>query len=50
MVKLWIILALEPIIAKSLSLVKATGQMVANYGVQPDRQVKLVILIQLKSL
>ena len=42
MVKLWFLLAVEPVV-NSLSLVKAKGKMVAKFGLDPDREVKLVI-------
>ena len=42
--KLWVLLALEPTVVNSLSLVKATGEMEATLGLDPDRKVKLNVL------
>ena len=42
MVKLWPLLALEPTIVNSLSLLKAEGEMEATVGVKTKRKVKLV--------
>ena len=42
MVKLWPLLALEPTVVNSLSLLKAEGEMEVTVGIKTKREVKLV--------
>ena len=43
MVKLWPLLALEPTVVNSLSLLKAEGEMEVTVGIKTKREVKLVL-------